>query len=159
LPDKVKNMMASVKILTGKEAPDLVFKAPVRTQTGRSTQDITFKTGRLDAEYTLLLFYQGECQLCEDALIDLANKYKSLTEQKVQVIAISGDTTEQGFEKKLKYHQWPDNYCDLTGMSGVNFKNYGVLGVPTLFLLDKEGIVLEKTATVDDVIKHVHKGI
>ncbi|MFA5904129.1 MAG: redoxin domain-containing protein, partial [Desulfobacula sp.] len=97
-------------------------------------------------------------QLCEDALIDLANKYKRLAEQKVRVIAISGDTTEKGFEKKLNYHQWPDNYCDLTGMNGVNFINYGVLGVPTLFLIDKEGMVLEKSATVEDVIKHVNKG-
>ncbi len=159
LPDNVKHMMASIKILTGKKAPDLMLKAPVRTQTGRSAQDITLETGKLNADFTILLFYQGECPLCEDALIDLANQYKWLTEHRVRVIAISGDTTEQGFEKKLKYHQWPDNYCDLTGMAGVNFKNYGVLGIPTLFLIDKEGTVLEKTATVDDVIKHVNKGI
>jgi len=153
LSDKVKNMMASVKIITGKKAPDLMLKAPVRTQTGRSAQDITLKTGKLDADYTILLFYQGECQLCEDALIDLANKYKWLTEYNVRVIAISADETEQGFEKKLAYHQWPDNYCDFTGMGGMNFKNYGVLGVPTLYLLDQEGIILEKTAMVNDVLK------
>jgi len=148
-------MMASIKILTGKKAPDLVLKAPVRTQSGKSTSNITLETGKLNADYTILLFYQGECQLCEDALIDLANQYKRLAEHKVRVIAISGDTTEQGFEKKLTYHQWPDNYCDFTGMNGANFKNYGVLGTPTLFLLDKDGMVLEKTATVDDVIKAI----
>ncbi len=157
LPDNVKHMMASIKILTGRKAPDLVLKAPVRTKTGRSAQEITLETGRLNADYTILLFYQGECPLCEDALIDLANQYKGLSEQKVRVIAISGDTTEKGFEKKLAYHQWPDNYCDFTGMNGVNFKNYGVLGIPTLFLLDKEGMVLEKTATVNDVIKIIDK--
>jgi hypothetical protein len=80
-----------------------------------------------------------------------------LKEHNVRVIAISGDESEQGFEKKLAYHQWPDNYYDFTGMDGVNFINYGVLGVPTLYLLDKDGIVIEKTATVDDVIKHIHR--
>ena len=155
LSGSVKNMIASVKILTGQKAPDLIFKAPVRTQTGRNSQDITLETGKLNADYTILLFYQGECPLCEDALIDLANKYKRLAEQKVRVIAISGDTTEKGFEKKLTYHQWPDNYCDFTGMVGVNFKNYGVLGVPSLYLLDKDGMVLEKTATVDEVLKAI----
>jgi len=155
LPDNVKNIMASIKILIGKKAPDLILKAPVRTQTDRSAQDITLETCKLNADYTILLFYQGVCPLCEDALIDLANQYKRLSEKKVRVIAVSGDTTQQGFEKKLNYHQWPDNYCDFTGMNGVNFKNYGVLGIPTLFLLDKEGIVLEKTATVDDVIKAI----
>ncbi len=69
------------------------------------------------------------------------------------MIAISADDNEQAFEKKLPYHQWPDNYCDLTGMDGINLKNYGVLGVPTLFLLDREGIILEKIAMVNDVLK------
>jgi len=157
LSSSVKNMMASVKILTGKKGPDLMFHAPVRTQIGTSAQDITIETGNLDAAYTILLFYQGECPLCEDALIDLANKYASLKEQNVRVIAISADTTDQGFEKKLAYHQWPDNYCDFTGMAGENFTNYGVLGVPTLFLLDREKVVLKKTAMVDEVLAAVQK--
>jgi peroxiredoxin len=157
LTGSVKNMMASVKILTGQKAPDLVFHGPVRTQAGTSAQDILIETGNLDAAYIILLFYQGECPLCEDALIDLANKYKGLAEQNVRVIAISADKTEQGFEKKLAYHQWPDNYCDYSGMAGKNFTNYGVLGVPTLFLLDQEGVVVKKTAMVDEVIQIIEK--
>jgi hypothetical protein len=75
------------------------------------------------------------------------------------VIAISANKTEQGFQKKLAYHQWPDNFCDFTGMDGENFTNYGVLGVPTLFLLDHEGVVLKKTAMVDELIKIIdHSG-
>lgn len=128
---KVKNMLKSVKIMTGKKAPDLMFKVLVRTQTVRRTQDITIETGKLNSDHTILLFYQGECPLCEDALIDLANRYKWLTKKKVRVIAISSDTNDQGFEKKLNYHQWPDNYCDFEGITGENFVNYGVLGVPT----------------------------
>jgi peroxiredoxin len=153
LSSSVKNMMDSVKVLTGQKAPDLMFHAPVHTQSGVVNQDIIMETANLDVDYTILLFYQGECPLCEDALIDLANKYARLEEQNVRVIAISGDKTEQGFKKKLAYHQWPDNYCDFTGMSGENFTNYGVLGVPTLFLLDQAGVVLEKTAFVDEAVQ------
>jgi peroxiredoxin len=157
LSSTAKNMLASFTILTGKKGPDLVFKAPVRTQASMVNQDIVLETGNLGADYTVLLFYKGDCPLCEDALIDLANKYQRLKEQKVRVIAVSGDKTEQGFQKKLAYHQWPDNYCDFSGMSGVNFKNYAVLGVPTLYLLDREGIVLKKSAMVDDLIKIIDK--
>jgi len=153
----VRNMMASVKVLTGKQGPDLIFHAPVRTQIGTSAQDITIEIENLDAAYTILLFYQGECPLCEDALIDLANKYARLEKQNVRVVAISADTTDKGFEKKLAYHQWPDNFCDFTGMSGENFTNYGVLGVPTLFLLDQVGVVVKKTAMVDEVISIIDK--
>jgi peroxiredoxin len=153
----VRNMMASVKILTGLKGPDLVFHAPVRTQTSTSADDKIIQTGNLDAVYTILLFYQGECPLCEDALIDLANKYQQLKDQNVRVIAISADTTEKWFEKKLAYHQWPDNYCDFTGMSGENFTNYGVLGVPTLYLLNQEGVIVKKTAMVDELMKIIDK--
>jgi hypothetical protein len=44
-------------------------------------------------------------------------------------------------------------------MAGENFTGYGVLGVPTLFLLDREGVVLKKTAMVDEVITMIeHAG-
>ena len=48
-----------------------------------------------------------------------------------------------------KQRQWPVTYCDLGGMAGGNFTNYGVLGVSTLFLLNQQGMVLKKTAMVD----------
>ncbi len=93
------------------------------TKTGLVHQDIFLETDQLNADYTLLPILPGSvAPFCEDALIDLANKYKWLTEHNTRVIAISGDTTEQGFEKKLAYHQWPDNYCDLTGMDGSEFQ-------------------------------------
>jgi hypothetical protein len=36
--------------------------------------------------------------------------------------------------------------------SGENFANYGLLGVPTLFLLDRQGIVQKKTAMLDELL-------
>ena len=146
LSDTTRQMLSAFRILTGKKAPDLIFKAPVLTQEGKSDTDIVLKSGNLDAAYTIVLFYKGGCALCEDALIVLANRYKWLKANKVRVIAVSGDHSEQSFEKKRIYHQWPDNYCDLTGMEGGNFRNYAVMGTPTLYLLDKKGVVLKKSA-------------
>jgi len=155
LSDTTRQMLSAFKILTGKKAPDLIFKAPVLTQEGKSDTDIVLKSENLDAAYTIVLFYKGGCALCEDALIVLANRYKWLKKHNVRVIAVSGDDSEQGFEKKRKYHQWPDNYCDFTGMDGTNFRNYAVMGIPTLYLLDKNGIVLKKSALADEIIDQV----
>ncbi len=82
-----------------------------------------------------------------------------LKKNNVRVIAISGDNSEQGFEKKRKYHQWPDNYCNFTGMDGTNFKNYAVMGIPTLYLLDKKGVVLKKSAMADEVVDQVKEDL
>jgi peroxiredoxin len=152
LTEPARNMLASYKILTGRKAPDLVFQAPVRTSTGVVNGGITIATDKLGAEQTLLLFYQGDCQPCEDALIALSNGYNVLKDKNVRVIAVSADESPQSFEKKIPYHQWPDNYCDFTGKAGVNFKNYAVLGTPTMFLLDRDGIVVKKTAVAEDLL-------
>jgi peroxiredoxin len=157
LTDTTRRMMSSFKILTGRKAPNLIFKAPVLTQTGKSDTDIVLETGNLNADYTILLFYKGSCALCEDALIVLANRYNWLKSHNVRVIAVSGDNSEQGFEKKRKYHQWPDNYCDFAGMDGTNFRNYAVMGIPTLYLLDKTGVVIKKSAMADEIIDRVKR--
>ncbi len=156
LSNTTRQMLSSFKILAGKKAPDLIFKAPVSTQTGKKSADVIIETDNLGADYTILLFYKGSCHLCEDSLITLANRYKSLARQHVRVIAVSGDDNPQAFEKKLKYHQWPDNFCDFTGMDGVNFNNYAVMGIPTLYLLDKKGIILKKSAMADEIIELIH---
>ncbi|MEA1969982.1 MAG: hypothetical protein U9N77_17410, partial [Thermodesulfobacteriota bacterium] len=49
LSDSVRNMMSSVKILTGKKGPDLTFHASVRTQTDTATRNVIIETGDLDA--------------------------------------------------------------------------------------------------------------
>ncbi|MGM0655469.1 MAG: peroxiredoxin family protein [Thermodesulfobacteriota bacterium] len=157
LTDTTRQMISSFKILTGRKAPNLIFKAPVLTQTRKSDTDIVLETGNLNADYTILLFYKGSCALCEDALIVLANRYKWLKSHNVRVIAVSGDNSEQGFEKKRRYHQWPDNYCDFAGMDGTNFRNYAVMGIPTLYLLDKTGVVLKKSAMADEIIDRVKR--
>ena len=159
LTDTTRRMMSSFKILTGRKAPNLIFKAPFLTQTGKSDTDIVLETGNLNADYTILLFYKGSCALCEDALIVLANRYKWLKKHNVRVIAVSGDDSEQGFEKKQRYHQWPDNYCDFAGMDGTNFRNYAVMGIPTLYLLDKQGVVLKKSAMADEIIDRVKREV
>jgi len=157
LTDTTRRMISSFEILTGRKGPNLKFKAPFLTQTGKSDTDIVLETGSLNADYTILLFYKGSCALCEDALIVLANRYKWLKTKDVRVIAVSGDDSEQEFEKKRRYHQWPDNYCDFAGMAGTNFRNYAVMGIPTLYLLDKKGVVHKKSAMADEIIDRVKR--
>jgi len=43
-------------------------------------------------------------------------------------------------------------YCDFEGTSGVNFRNFAVMGTPTMFLINSEGVIIEKVATVKQLI-------
>jgi thioredoxin-related protein len=55
------------------------------------------------------------------------------------MISLSTDKDEAAFKKKAKDLLWKDVYADLKGLEGKNFKNYGVSGTPTLFLVDASG--------------------
>ena len=43
-------------------------------------------------------------------------------------------------------------YCDFEGTSGVNFRNFAVMGTPTMFLINSQGVIIEKVATVKQLI-------
>ncbi len=131
----------------------MVFSAPVLTPAGVTNQDIILTTDDLGANYTLLLFYRSDCHPCEDALIALSNRYSWLKAHNVRVIAISADETEELFKAKLVYHQWPDTYCDLTGLDGPNFRNYAVLGTPALYLLNRKGVIDRKSGYIEELLQ------
>jgi hypothetical protein len=38
-------------------------------------------------------------------------------------------------------------------MNGIYFKNYSVMDTPTIFLLDSKGIIVEKIATIEQLMK------
>ncbi len=153
LSSRTQDMLSSFKILKGTKAPDLVFSKPVLTPAGVVNQNIILKTDSLEANYTILLFYRSDCQPCEDVLIALSNRYSWLKAHDVRVIAISADETEEVFEAKLMYHQWSDTFCDLTGVDGPNFKNYAVLGTPALYLLNRKGVILKKSAYTEELFQ------
>jgi hypothetical protein len=87
----------------------------------------------------------------------LVGNYKAITKKSIKIITIAADTDEKVFKDTSLPHPWPDKYCDFRGMNGINFKNYAVLGTPTIYLLDNKGIILSKMATVKEVLVFVNK--
>lgn len=131
------------------KAPDLIIST-----TTDNTVDYTtvLKTDQLQSQYSLLLFYESGCGHCENAIATLKKNYQSLVAKNLKIISLSADTEESVYQKTIAEFPWSDNYCDFKGISGVNFKNYGVLGTPTMFLLDSKGIIIKKIATIDELI-------
>lgn len=101
---------------------------------------------------TLLIFYETGCGLCENLFRELPGKYEHIRSKGVKVIAISADESKEKFKSKASTFPWKDSYCDYKGKSGVNFRNYGVVGTPTLFLIDKNGMVKARMAELSEVL-------
>jgi thiol-disulfide isomerase/thioredoxin len=137
--------------LTGK-ARDLI----VSTSEG-STQTTILKTDELNSKYTLLFFYQSECGHCETAIAALKSNYQELTDKGIKITSIAGDLDPKTFETNAASFPWTTKYREVEGMSGVNFKNYAVIGTPTMFLLDSKGMIIEKVATVEELLEWSRK--
>lgn len=99
----------------------------------------------------LLIFYQPDCHNCEAQLQELIKIYPSLEEKNIRVIALSADSEKANVKKDKDRFPWVDTLCDLEGFAGENFTNYGVMGTPTFFLLDKEHRLVRKFALISDV--------
>jgi thiol-disulfide isomerase/thioredoxin len=136
------------KDLSGK-APDLIITTYLGKKKERST---TNKTAALHSKYTLVLFYKSGCGPCEETLVGLKDNYKDLLVKGFKIIAISADTDETVFKNTSAEFPWTDKYCDLEGTNGVNFKNYAVIGTPTMYILDDKGMIKTRVATVQELL-------
>ena len=98
-----------------------------------------------------MFFYEPGCGHCETAIAALKRHYQELTAKGFKIIAIASDVDAEGFKETASTFPWATTYCDLKGFSGVNFMNYGVIGTPTMYVLDSKGIIIQKPATVDEL--------
>ena len=145
------SLSAFVSAAAGSQAPDLQLTTD--NSTVLRSKDFAGKEYRK----TLLLFYKSDCGACEKLLEELPGKYDRLKSKKVRVISISADEDETAFKNKAKDFLWKDAYADLKGFSGKNFKNYGVAGTPTLFLVDANGKIELRASGLSEVLDYLKK--
>jgi len=85
----------------------------------------------------------------------LPGNYDILKSKGIDIIAIAADSDEQIFKNTSKHFPWQRTFCDGEGRAGVNFKNYAVMGTPTLFLVDNDGKIETKLASLEELLAMV----
>jgi thioredoxin-related protein len=155
----LKKLMQMQAIAVGKQAPDLILTQHIGRIEDHNHQAKILKANELSENKTLLIFYQSGCGHCETTMNELKSIYDDLTKKGVKIVAISGDTDEQVFLNTANSYPWKDSYCDLEGLNGINFKNYAVLGTPTMILLDKTGKITAKIANVQELQQQIKQDI
>jgi thioredoxin-related protein len=144
--------------LSGK-APDLTFVTYHGTKEAKNQITTQIKTDDLKSKFTLLVFYRAGCGPCEETMRGLVENYKEMVKKEIKIISIAADTDEKVFQDTSLSHPWPYKYCDFTGANGVNFKNYEVIGTPTIYALDSKGNVLSKMATLTQILNFIKNNI
>lgn len=144
--------MQSYNVFIGKKGPDLVLT----NWAGNKPTNTVLKTDQLNAKYSLLVFYQSDCGHCEKVIAGLKSNYQDFLNKGINIITLAADIEQQTYQTIAAQFPWKDKYCNFDGITGTNFKNYGVLGTPTIFLLDSKGVIIEKIATVEQLMAWIN---
>jgi len=101
----------------------------------------------------LLVFFDGDCDPCKDELNWLAENYNEITTKGYRIVSIAADLSANNYFNTAAGLPWSkdDKLCDFKGFSGDNFRNYGVIGTPTIFELDENGIITGRYAQATEI--------
>ena len=104
---------------------------------------------------SLVIFYETGCGSCEKELTQLRADYPALQKRGIRVISVAADPNEETYRKNVDMFPWTDKYCDYKGFEGVNFKSYQVFGTPTIFVINKDGIITGRYATMAEAMREL----
>ena len=102
---------------------------------------------------SLVIFYESGCGNCENELLRLRSNYPVLQERNIRIISVSADTDEAVYRKNADLFPWQQKLCDYKGDEGVNFKNYAVVGTPTIFVIDGKGTITGRYARLSEFLE------
>lgn len=149
------NLLVYKRSGVGSVAPDIVLVGvkPGEKETRKVTMDNLL--GK-DYKKVLLVFYNSDCGICGKILEELSANYQNLLKRNVHVIGLSSDKDPSLCRNLSTAFPGNESYCDYQGLEGLNFRNYGVTGTPTLVLIDESGkiqLIGSKLSEVMSVLK------
>jgi thiol-disulfide isomerase/thioredoxin len=152
--EKAELMIARYAASTTR-SPDTTFNLMERA-IAQSKLKIGSKAPTLNGEVptnALLVFYESGCGHCKTQLDYIAAHYSEFTAKGIRVYSISIDENRDVYEYHSKDYPWPDKLCDFKGISGDAPTNYAIIGTPTIYLIDKDGIILDRQTRIWDITK------
>ena len=101
---------------------------------------------------TILIFHESGCGSCDNEISQLIDNYPVLQSKGYEVISIAADNDPTIYQATAEALPWQAKYCDGEGMGGKDFQNYGVIGTPTMYVIDKKGIIQGRAARLIDLV-------
>lgn len=151
----VNFLLTEQRIKDPKDARLKSLLAMASTAPGNPAPPISGIDGFSNGNETLLVFYESGCTSCQELIKNLKAQYNFFAEKNIRIISIAADTSDEAFKDYSKDFPWTDKVCDLEGYNGGNFKTYGVLATPTIFLLDNNDKIVNRFSTLNSLIEEL----
>lgn len=131
-------------LLLGKTAPNLVMQ-----DTNRKPHQLH----EVDANYTVVAFWDSECGHCKEVIPKLAEFYNENAEKyNLEVFAVSTDTSISKWKDFINKHQL--NWTNVNGYWSYtkDFHDlYDINSTPVIYLLDKDKAIIGKRISVPQI--------
>lgn len=122
---------AAYAVGVGERAPD--FKLPQLGKAG------PLGLADMHGKVVFVDFWASWCSPCREAMPQYEKLQASLPREDFAIVAINVDETRSEAEKFLSAH--PVSYTVVLDPAGDVPKAYGLIGMPTSYLLDRNGVV------------------
>jgi len=102
----------------------------------------------------LVIFWSSWCKPCTEDLPQIQELYSKYHSQGFDVLGINLDATPDLAEAYTKQHkiEWAHIHEE-GGLESAPARDFGVISLPTMFLVDQAGKVVNRSATVSDLKK------
>ncbi|KRB58437.1 peroxiredoxin [Flavobacterium sp. Root186] len=122
-------------------------------QIGMAAPDLLWESGNYSfnkKQKTLLVFYETGCNNCDNEINLLLGNYQELQKKGYEVVTAASDVDPDEYKKNAARFPWKNKNCDFRGSTGYNFSSFGVIGTPTIFVIDENGIITGRYARLAD---------
>jgi thiol-disulfide isomerase/thioredoxin len=112
----------------------------------------TVDVAKYRGQAVLVLFWATWCQPCTEDLPQLRALYHQYHDQGFEIVGVNLDTTKDPIPAYLTQNRvtWPQMYAP-GGLESPPATNFGIISLPTMFLVDAEGKVVNRSITVEDL--------
>lgn len=127
------------------EGKQLVLSGPTLDN---RTLDIKNLRGRV----VVVVFWSTWCQPCTEDLPQLKAVYEKYRAQGFEIVGVNLDNTTAPIAGYLSEHRVPWNHIyEAGGLESRLAKQFGIISLPTMFLVNKTGQVVSRNSSVDDL--------
>jgi len=139
-----KSKIERIKALKlGKKMPNMVLT---------DTANNTIALYDVKAKVKMVLIYSSDCSHCKEIMPDIQEIYDAYRSEGFEIYAIAIDDSLDLWKNEIKQQNYSwISVSDMKGLSSPVLELYNVWMTPTMFILDKKNIIVNKPRGMEDI--------